>query len=101
MLVIETVTALRAARRAQQPAQHIVAHTMYAHSGLMGHTGRCVGGIGHLPPLSAWPALPGVRYARFKSAVTCVVSVHGVCLCGGLLSDGYSVCVHEQRRGLG
>src|SRR3546814_18558627 len=83
MIVIETVTALRAARRAQQPAQHIVAHNMYAHSGIMGQTGRCVGGIGHLPPLSAGHALPGVRSARCKSDVNWVVCDHGVARCGG------------------
>src|SRR3546814_9972367 len=63
---------------------------MYAHSGIMGQTGRCVGGIGHLPPLSAGHALPGVRSARCKSDVNWVVCDHGVARCGGCNSCRFS-----------
>src|SRR3546814_8477917 len=63
---------------------------MYAHFGIMGQAGRCIGGIGHLPPLSAGNALPGVRSARCKSDVNWVVCDHGVARCGGCNSCRFS-----------
>lgn len=62
----QAVAACGAFHQPQQPTQHIVAHDMHAHAGIMGQTGHRVG-IHRTPPFG-WFAAMHVPFRRVQSA---------------------------------